>query len=328
MNVFIKKLKNQESGYSGDKPDQRGKYILIPAKSWGEFPHLSETQLNHTKIIKLYTKEQQSIALNIVYHNAKFFPTLGLSRDHNEIRVYRNKSIDDALSLDRNVIIVMIRLSNNEYYIDSIQENDDDYQDFDELLKECIKNGKLGIEKLKTTERFFDLSNIKKSDKEVENIGEIISSTSKYVKSGSAARKQQDHHPDDPSGVFSTLIKSQNEFASFIREIYGNKCAIRGTSLIDGHHAGLEAAHIKAAQHGGPLLPSNGVLMSSDLHKCFDQGFFSFNDDNEIIISPKVPINSELYQFEGLKIEPNNLICAPFYEYNKHHRNEHEIPNN
>lgn len=328
MNIFIKKLGSQESGYSGNKPDQRGKYILIPTKSWEVFPHLSETQLNHTKIIKLYTKEQHSIALNIVFHNAKFFPHLGLTRAHNEIRIYRNNSIDDALSLDRNIIIVMIRLSNDEYYIDSIQESDNDYQDFEALLKECIKNGKLDVENLKNTERFFDLSDIKKSDKEIENIGEIINSTSKYVKSGSAARKQQEHHPDDPSGIFSTLIKSQSEFASFVREIYGNKCAIRGTSLIDNHHTGLEAAHIKAAQHGGPLLPSNGILMSSDLHKCFDQGFFSLNDDNEIIISSKVPNKSELYQFKGIKIAPNNLICSPFHEYNKHHRDEHEISDN
>ncbi|PQJ59711.1 hypothetical protein BTO10_09865 [Vibrio chagasii] len=325
MDAFIKVLKSEESGYTKDTPGERGEYIRIFKNSWHLFPPLSKTKFNDTKILKFYTKDHHSIALNIVYNNAKYFLHLGLKRDHDEVRIYRNKSIDNLLSLDRHVIVVIIKLSDDEYYIESIQKTDIDYLDFESIAKECLKNGKVDTEKLRLTKRFSDLSNVKKTDTEIENIAEIVKSTTEHITKGNKARTQQKHHPDDPAGIFSSLIKNQTEFARFIREIYDNKCAIRGTSLIEGQHVGLEAAHIKSASHKGPLLPSNGILMSSDLHKCFDQGFFGLNDDNEIIISSTVPKTSVLYQYKGLKIKPKDPICSPFHEYNRHHRSEHKL---
>ena len=73
MDIFIKKLGSQESGYSGDKPNQRGKYILIPISAYSIFPHLSQRVLNDSKVIRLRVLSHEEIGLNIFYSNAKHF---------------------------------------------------------------------------------------------------------------------------------------------------------------------------------------------------------------------------------------------------------------
>ena len=71
---FAKILESNESGYSGDKPNQRGKFILVPKKCLRAFPPLSESILNSQSTIKCLLPNSNLVGLNIVYHNAKFFP--------------------------------------------------------------------------------------------------------------------------------------------------------------------------------------------------------------------------------------------------------------
>ena len=119
--VFLKLLGSNESGYSGDKPNKRGKFILIPKKALSLFPLLSERRLNDQSPVICYTLSGARIAVNFVYHNAKFFPHLGLERDHNEFRLYRNVSLDDELRLDRYVVMGFIQTETmGEYKVFSI----------------------------------------------------------------------------------------------------------------------------------------------------------------------------------------------------------------
>ena len=327
--VFIKKLQSQESGYSGDKPNKRGKYILVPKGASSMFPVLSKEILNDMKIIKSNFLSGNSIGLNIVYHNAKYFPNIK-DRGHNEVRIYRNVFLDNDLKLDRYVIFLAVKLDNGEYAFDSILPDDSEYDLFDKLSSECKGKGLLELKDITGTSRINSLFKIKR-ESEVINSDDIIQSTNKFFnkteKVYKAARVQQPAMVGDKAAIFSSLIKSQNDFARYLRLIYDNKCAIRGTSLITDNHAGLDAAHIQADTHGGPLLPSNGLLLSSDLHKCFDQGYLGLSNDNRVVIRSDVPKTSELYKYEGVIIKPieGYEMCAPFHAYSEFHRSEHQI---
>ena len=105
MNVFAKILQSQESGYSGDKPNQRGKYIIIPKEIWNYFPDLSVGIRNSFCTLRLNLPNKSSVSAVYVWNNTKYFPEVGLSRLHDERRMYRTRSIEDTLELDREVII-------------------------------------------------------------------------------------------------------------------------------------------------------------------------------------------------------------------------------
>lgn len=322
MEIFVKILRSQESGYSGDKPNQRGKYILIPQAAYSVFPVLSTTTLNDSKILKVNTNSGLSIGLNIVYHNAKFFPKI-LIRDHNEIRIYRNVSVDTELSLDRNVVIIIVKNSQGEYAFDSVRPTDNDYEDWCEIARSS--QGTYALDSLKNQKRISQLILNTSSNKEgIVNSSEVIKeSVERYKK----ARVQQPSIDGDPSSVLSSLIRSQSDFSKYLRDMYDNKCAIRGVGLIKGKSAGLDAAHIQAHTHNGPLLPSNGFLLSGDLHQCFDRGFFGLSDDNKVIIRADVPRDSELYRYDGLiiKPKPEYELFSPYFKYNQAHRAAHNI---
>jgi putative restriction endonuclease len=51
---------------------------------------------------------------------------------------------------------------------------------------------------------------------------------------------------------------------------------------------GLEAAHIKWHQAGGPCVESNGLALCSIHHKMFDRGAFTLSDKLEILVSENV----------------------------------------
>lgn len=322
MDVFVKILRSQESGYSGDKPDQRGKYILVPQAAYSVFPVLSKTVLNDSKVLKVSTKSGASIGLNIVYHNAKYFPSL-LARDHNEVRIYRNVPLDNDLSLDRNVVVIMLQNEQKEFAFDSITPAENDYDLWCDIAR--ASQGTYELDSLKDQSRIRDLIKSTNDNKEdiVNSLDVIKDSVSRYKKS----RVQQPSIDGDPSAILSSLIKSQADFAKYLRDMYDNKCAIRQVGLIEGQSAGLDAAHILAHMHGGPLLPSNGILLSSDLHQCFDRGFFGLTEENKVIIRSDVPKTSELYRYDGLIIKPSSdyEIFAPYHQYSAAHRDAHSI---
>ena len=86
--------------------------------------------------------------------------------------------------------------------------------------------------------------------------------------------------------------------------MYDFKCCLRKNALINTSGLGLEAAHIKAHANGGPLLPTNGILLSADLHKVFDAGGLSLYDDGSVQVHPSIPKSSGIWDYENLKICP------------------------
>lgn len=322
MKIYVKKLQSQESGYSGNTPNKRGKYILIPKAAYSVFPVLSTTVLNDSKVLKVNTNSGLSIGLNIVYHNAKYFPKF-MDRAHNEIRIYRNIALDTELSLDRNVVVIIVQNEQGEYAFDSVQPTDNDYNEWSKIA--ATSQGTYSLDSLKDQRRINQLlQNTRDNQSDLINGAEVIQeSIARFNKS----RQQQPSIDGDPASVLSSLIKSQSDFAKYLRDMYNNKCAVRNVGLIEGNSAGLDAAHIQAHSHNGPLLPSNGFLLSSDLHQCFDRGFFGLNNDNRIIIRADVPRTSELYRYDGHLIKPSTefSLFSPYHKYNEAHRIEHNI---
>jgi hypothetical protein len=321
--IFVKKLGSQESGYSGDKPNQRGKYILIPKIFYSIFPYLSKTTLNDQSVMRCKVLSGDEIAVNIVYHNARYFPDI-LKRDHNEVRLYRNSRLDEALNLDRGVIVIAAKLKNGAFGFVSIQKNDVNYEYWGKIATKAQKVDDIYsyVKDINETKSLISLDNNLFSE-EIQNSTEVIK---QYTKTLVEARRQQaEHiHNNDPARPLESLINSQDAFKKYVRMMYDGKCALRKAPLVLNDYVGLEAAHIHPHSHKGPLLPTNGILLSKDLHAAFEDGFFTLDGDNKVLVSNKVESGSNLWEFDKQLITPiaEYKIYEPFSSYTEWHRNQ------
>jgi putative restriction endonuclease len=79
----------------------------------------------------------------------------------------------------------------------------------------------------------------------------------------------------------------------------------------------LEAAHIRPYAEGGKHELPNGLLLRSDLHTLFDQGYVTVDPDElRVVVSPRIKEEFEngrdYYQLQGRQIRlPNDLAAAP-----------------
>ncbi|MCQ2780993.1 HNH endonuclease [Helicobacter pylori] len=86
----------------------------------------------------------------------------------------------------------------------------------------------------------------------------------------------------------SRPAREQQLFRKHVLEAYDYKCAITGKSLFIYDRCLLEAAHIIPYRDGGSFAVNNGIALSYEMHKMFDNGLFSFeyeNDDEVVIIT-------------------------------------------
>ena len=86
----------------------------------------------------------------------------------------------------------------------------------------------------------------------------------------------------------SRPAKEQRLFRESVLKAYDYKCAITGKSLLIDNRCLLEAAHIIPYRDGGSFVVNNGIALSYEMHKMFDNGLFSFtykNDDEIVIIT-------------------------------------------
>ena len=65
----------------------------------------------------------------------------------------------------------------------------------------------------------------------------------------------------------------------------------------------LEAAHIKPYSRSGPHLVANGLLLRSDLHILFDEGYVTVTENLKVEVSNRIreqyENGREYYQFRG-----------------------------
>ncbi|MCF8229478.1 MAG: HNH endonuclease [Bacteroidales bacterium] len=129
-------------------------------------------------------------------------------------------------------------------------------------------------------------------------------------------------HPDilRSTGLSEFLPKSGQirdpNFREKILVAYNFKCAICDYAVrIKNQLVGVEAAHIKWHQAGGPSEIINGIALCSLHHKLFDSGAFTINDGFKIIVSEMVNGSGSeeiLYRYDNKEINyPRNKKYFP-----------------
>lgn len=116
-------------------------------------------------------------------------------------------------------------------------------------------------------------------------------------------------------------------FMHVVREVYNNKCALTGLSLINGGgRPEVQAAHIKSVADKGPDSIRNGLALSSTFHWLFDRGLISV-DENYRILTAKNGIPDQIRQLlnaDGKILIPNDENHRPHPYYLRFHR-EHRF---
>jgi putative restriction endonuclease len=109
----------------------------------------------------------------------------------------------------------------------------------------------------------------------------------------------------------------QGIFRVVVTDAYGRRCAITGERTLPV----LEAAHIKPYSAGGPHEAENGLLLRSDLHTLFDQGYLTVDADQlRVVVSRRIREEFEngrdYYHLDGRSLRlPRDSSSLPSHEY-------------
>ena len=111
-------------------------------------------------------------------------------------------------------------------------------------------------------------------------------------------------------------------FSDNVQTIYDNKCCITGIStrsILNSSHISPWSSDIENRGN-----EKNGLLLSLILHKCFDKGLLSIDDNYKVLISTNIKdenLRNYLHEFEGKKISlPVRKEYYPDKELLKKHR--------
>ncbi len=116
----------------------------------------------------------------------------------------------------------------------------------------------------------------------------------------------------------------QGAFRVVVTEAYQRRCAITGEKTLPV----LEAAHIKPFSENGPHEIKNGLLLRSDFHTLFDDGYITINPKFVIEVSKRLNEDygngKDYYRYHGSKLQimPSSSIELPSQEFITWH-NEH-----
>lgn len=122
--------------------------------------------------------------------------------------------------------------------------------------------------------------------------------------------------------------KRDPEFRDRILSAYNYRCAVCGYDVrLKNTPVGLEAAHIKWHQAGGPDKEQNGLALCALHHKLFDLGAFTIDQEYLIRVSRyangSVGLNEWLIRYKGEQIQkPVDLIYRPEHGFVQWHVRE------
>ncbi len=87
----------------------------------------------------------------------------------------------------------------------------------------------------------------------------------------------------------TTRRKRDTDFRGRVLRAYAFRCAVCGFDLrIDNRTIGLEAAHVKWHQAGGPDVEANGIALCTMHHKLLDRGAFRITPAYRLLVSERV----------------------------------------
>ena len=130
----------------------------------------------------------------------------------------------------------------------------------------------------------------------------------------------------DKNRYSESLVKhrlGQGAFRVGVVDAYGGRCAVTGEKTLPV----LEAAHIKPYAKEGPHEIDNGILLRSDLHILFDDGYITVDDDYRINISHRLHEDygngKRYYDYQGeqLLVLPEQKIYQPNKDFLEWHNN-------
>jgi putative restriction endonuclease len=102
----------------------------------------------------------------------------------------------------------------------------------------------------------------------------------------------------------------QGSFRIIVTDVYNRRCAV----TLERTLPALEAGHIKPFAQDGPHDIRNGILLRSDLHRLFDQGYVTITNDYHFEVSKKIREEFEngrdYYALNGNKL---NVPAKPAY---------------
>jgi putative restriction endonuclease len=142
----------------------------------------------------------------------------------------------------------------------------------------------------------------------------------------SAARRAiREPEPIGPRYGMPTLRPvrlGQGTFRAKVIDAYERRCAVTNERTLPV----LEAAHIKPYAALGPHLPENGLLLRSDLHTLFDQGYLTVTPKLELLVSRTIREEFEngrdYYALEGRQIRlPGRGNPPPSADFLEWHAN-------
>lgn len=116
-------------------------------------------------------------------------------------------------------------------------------------------------------------------------------------------------------------LKRDPAFREKILRAYGYSCAVCGFNVRLGNKlVGVEAAHIKWHQAGGPDIENNGIALCSMHHKLYDLGVFTINTQHNIIVSQNAHgtqgLDDWLLRYHSQKvIKPIEMSYMPKLEF-------------
>lgn len=129
--------------------------------------------------------------------------------------------------------------------------------------------------------------------------------------------------PQYGNSVLRKVRIGQGAFRISVIDAYQKRCAITGEKTLPV----LEAAHIQPFSELGPNQIANGLLLRSDMHRLFDDGYITVTPDYRVEVSKRIreEFNNgrEYYQYHGEKliILPELDVNKPSVTYLNYHNN-------
>ncbi|PAP91962.1 HNH endonuclease [Mesorhizobium wenxiniae] len=112
---------------------------------------------------------------------------------------------------------------------------------------------------------------------------------------------------DRPRFGTPVLVKprlGQGAFRVLVTDSYERRCAVSGERTLPI----LDAAHIRSYSAGGVHDPSNGLLLRTDIHKLFDLGYVTIDEDKRFVVSGRLKADFDngkhYYDLQGTRLRP------------------------
>lgn len=335
---FIKKLRLNELGYVGGVPGKRGGQHFYISKNYLDFfPPLSKKIPQHLKILNIVRHNHNLPAqAKYVYDNDKYHGGHPKNpRNERRININLNINPERKIFLKNDIIIFKKEIFKNEdnddedaYVITRYRESIDkrDYDYLNNLLKlralDKRSTGYCSVEK----EDLLSLENYKsRLFEKVLPEGPIMTIVDREIATSITDGQRQ-----------GSLEKSQeDQVKRLILDLYNHRCCITNIGFIwedfskpkqekylASSHKGVEAAHIKPRKKGGPYTFQNIIPLIAPVHKLFDRGIFTINNESKIEIHPEALKQRSLNNFHNfnqkvLNIPDNIQLSADFLKWHR-----------